>query len=61
MRGLFNRVGRGVVAAAVVVMLAAPVVEAKPSDPGWTPSKLLKAVKRFVVTTFGDGIIVPRP
>ena len=61
MRGLFNRAGRGVVAAAVVVMLAAPAVEAKPTDSGWTPSRLLKAVKRYVVSTFGDGITVPRP
>ena len=61
MRGLFNRAGRGVIAAAVVVVLAAPVVEAKPTDPGWTPSKIVKAIKRFVVGTLGDGITVPRP
>lgn len=64
MRGLFNRVGRGVLAAAVIGMLAMPV-QARPGDDGWgkewSPSKLIKAVKRLVVKTFGDGITVPRP
>jgi len=60
MRDLFNRVGRGVLAVIVVAMLAVPA-QARPVDEGWAPSKLLEAVKRFVVATFGDGIIVPRP
>lgn len=60
MRGLFNGVARGVVAVAVVFALAVPA-EAKPTDDGWTPSKIVKAVKRFIVKTLGDGITVPRP
>lgn len=62
MRGLFNRVGRGVVAAAVVVMLAAPV-QALPKDEGdrWSMPRVIKVIKKLVVRTFGDGILVPRP
>ena len=60
MRGLFNRVSRGVVAAAVVVTLAVPI-SAGPRDDGWSPSKIVKLMKRFVVKALGDGIIVPRP
>ena len=62
MRGLFNRVGRGVVAAAVVVMLAVPAQARATEDQGWwASSTLVKAVKRLVVKTFGDGILIPRP
>jgi hypothetical protein len=62
MRGLFNQVGRGIVAAAVVVMLAVPAQARATDDQGWwASSKLVKAVKRLVVKTFGDGLIIPRP
>ena len=60
MRGLFNRVGRGVVAAAVVMALAVPAA-AGPRDEGWSPSKVIKIMKRYVIKVLGDGIIVPRP
>lgn len=60
MRGLFNRVGRGVVAAAVVAMLAVPA-QAQPSDKEWFAPKLIKVIKKLVVRTFGDGLIIPRP
>lgn len=63
MRRLFNGVARGVVAVAVVMVLAVPA-EAKPSEKDWSRfslPKFLKAAKRFVVTTFGDGVIIPRP
>lgn len=60
MRGLFDRVGRGVVAAAVVVALAVPVT-AGPREDGWSPAKMVKFMKRFVIKALGDGIIVPRP
>jgi hypothetical protein len=60
MRGVFKGVARGVVAAAVVMALAVPA-EAKPTDDGWTPSKIVKALKRLVVKTLGDGVIIPRP
>ena len=63
MRGLFNGVARGVVAVAVVMVLAVPV-EAKPSDRDWSDwslPKFLKSVKRLVVKTLGDGVIIPRP
>jgi hypothetical protein len=60
MRGLLNRVGRGVVAAAVVAMLAVPA-QAQPQDKEGFAPRLIKAVKRLVVRTFGDGVTVPRP
>lgn len=60
MRGLFNRVGRGVVAAAAVVVLAVPV-QAQPRDKEWFAPKLVKVIKKLVVRTFGDGLISPRP
>lgn len=60
MRGVFNRVGRGVVVLAVVASLAAPSF-AGPRDGGWTPGKIIKIVKKLVVKALGDGLIVPRP
>jgi hypothetical protein len=60
MRGLLNRVSQNVVAGAVVVMLAMPA-QAQPQDREGFAPKLIKAVKRLVVRTFGDGVIVPRP
>jgi hypothetical protein len=60
MRSLFSQISRGVVAMAVVVSLAMPVY-ARPTDEGWSPSRLVKMIKRFVVKTLGDGITVPRP
>lgn len=60
MRGLLDRVGRGVVAAAVVVMLAVPA-QAQPQDKEGFAPKLVKVIKKLVVRTFGDGILVPRP
>lgn len=45
---------------AVVMSLAMPVY-ARPTDEGWSPSRLVKMIKRFVVKTLGDGIIIPRP
>jgi hypothetical protein len=62
MRGLFNQVGRGITAAAVVVMLAVPAQARATDEQGWWgASTLVKAVKRLVVKTFGDGLIIPRP
>jgi hypothetical protein len=63
MRRLFEGVARGVVAVAVVMVLAVPV-EAKPSDrdwSGWSLPRFLTSVKRLVVKTLGDGVIIPRP
>ena len=61
MRRFSKGVARGVVAVAVVMALAVPV-EARPNgDRDWSMRHFLKAVKRFVVNTFGDGITVPRP
>lgn len=61
MRALYERVGRGLVAAAVVAMLAAPVQALPKDDDRWSVPKLIKVVKRLVVKTFGDGIVIPRP
>ena len=61
MRGRFERVGRGVVAAAVVMMLAAPVQALPKDDDRWSMPRLVKIVKKLVVRTFGDGILIPRP
>lgn len=60
MRGL-ERVGRGLVAAAVVVVLAAPVQALPKDDDRWSMPRLVKIVKKLVVKTFGDGLIIPRP
>ena len=61
MRGLFERVGRGLVASAVVVMLAAPVQALPKDDDGWSLPRLVKVIKKLVVRTFGDGVTIPRP
>jgi hypothetical protein len=61
MRGRFDRVGRGLVAAAVVAMLAAPVQALPKDDDRWSMPRLVKVIKKLVVRTFGDGLIVPRP
>lgn len=61
MRGLFSRVGRGVAVGAVVVALAAPAFAGPRDDEGWTPGKIIKIVKKLVVRSLGDGLIVPRP
>ncbi|HEX8616676.1 MAG TPA: hypothetical protein VF911_03725 [Thermoanaerobaculia bacterium] len=62
-----NLVGRGVLAVAVVMMLATPA-EAKTNDGGATWSgaareQLVKIVKKVkgVVRTFGDGLSDPKP
>ena len=60
MRGLLNQMSRGVVAVAVVVSLAVPVYAKPVNEEGWTPSKIMKVIKR-VVKSLGDGLIIPRP
>jgi len=49
-----------VVVMALVAMIAVPL-QAKPVEDSWSASTLAKLVKRFVVKTFGDGLIIPRP
>ncbi|HYO77130.1 MAG TPA: hypothetical protein VE010_11760 [Thermoanaerobaculia bacterium] len=66
MRQIFSGAARGVLAVAVVMVLAAPA-QAMPSDApdfGWfgrTRDRIVKVIKRMTVRTFGDGLSDPKP
>ncbi|HYK01798.1 MAG TPA: hypothetical protein VE974_08580 [Thermoanaerobaculia bacterium] len=65
-----NLVGRGVLAVAVVMVLAVPAQgRTKNEEQGWSGpgrdqiAKILKIVKKVkgVIRTFGDGLSDPKP
>jgi hypothetical protein len=64
MRGVSKVMGRGVLAVAIMMVLAVPA-QAKPRDGGrWFERKvdpIVKVIKKFVVRTLGDGLTDPRP
>ncbi len=58
---MWNRVGRVVAAVSVVALLAVPAeARAVGERDGWVP-KIVKLLKKFGISTHGDGITVPRP
>ena len=68
MRCVFNGLGRGAAAVAVVCMLSMPVQAAvvRDDDGAWFAAKRTQIVKmlqrlRGMVGTLGDGLIDPRP
>ncbi|MDQ3280158.1 MAG: hypothetical protein M3Q69_01955 [Acidobacteriota bacterium] len=65
MRGLVQTIGRGVFAAAVVVMLAAAPVQAQENDGGGSVMErgrqIVKIIRKLTVRVFGDVLIDPRP
>jgi hypothetical protein len=57
-----RRVSRGVVVVCLVLALSAPAVSAGPRDDGWQPKNpVIKLIKKFLLRTFGDGLIIPTP
>jgi hypothetical protein len=64
MRGVSKVMSRGVLAVAIVMVLAVPA-QARPRDGGrWFERKLdpiVKVIKKFVVRATGDGLVDPRP
>lgn len=57
-----RRVSRGVVVLSLVFALAAPVVYAGPKDGDWQPKNpVIKILKKLLLRTFGDGLIMPTP
>lgn len=64
MRRVSRFLARGVSAAVVVVLLAAPIAEARTRDDGpWflSGSRILKVLKKWVGITSGDEMSVPKP
>jgi hypothetical protein len=64
MRSVSKVMGRGVLAVAIVMVLAVPA-QAMPRDGGrWFERKLdpiVKVIKKVVLRTLGDGLSDPRP
>ncbi|HVR39848.1 MAG TPA: hypothetical protein VMU84_12195 [Thermoanaerobaculia bacterium] len=64
MRYLSNFIARGVVAVAVVTILAAPIAEARTrDDDSWflSRTRIVKFLKKLGLITTGDDLSVPKP
>jgi len=66
MRRVFNGIGRGMAAVAVLCILAMPVQARPNDDDSWFEmkrSKIVKMLKRLggMVGSLGDGLSDPRP